>query len=366
MKTTSLKLLLSLFAFAAITLSSCRKDDSTPVDTNPNEIPEPSCLGVTSQDAIVLRFDYTNYAGEEPSVEIVTFRTDERIKYDATEFTPTIENNTMVIRIPNLRISDDNFNYTAECVTIEEFDETRPGNDRWFEQTEFKNQEEFSETNLATMLCLDVSSSLGEDREKVKQYAIDFAQQIIGGANSDSYVGLTLFADTVITYPFTNQISDIVTAINSFPYPDLNAQTFTRLSDGIIAGLEALDETTVAVDDKVLVAFTDGNDNGSDNPTGNQQAIKNSDTRRYMIGLKGKGLEYNTNYLKSLATNNKFFVEAENADDLQERFNDINELIANIYTIIYNRSPQTFDPDFDDPIQLRAIFYAQPYELDGN
>lgn len=362
MKTLPYRFLLSLLAIAVVTFSGCKKDDP-PVTVNSNEIPEPDCLDVTAKDAIVLRFDYTNYIGEEPSVKIIPFRTDERVKYDQTEFTPTIENNTMVIRIPNIRLSDDDFNYTAQCVKIEEFDDTRPDNDRWFEQTEFKNQEEFSETNLATMLCLDVSSSLGEDREKVKQYAIDFAEQVIG---SDSYVGLTLFADTVITYPFTNQLSDVVTAINTFPYPNLNAQTFTRLSDGIIAGMEALEETEVQVDDKVLVAFTDGNDNGSNNPSGNQQRIMNSETRRYMIGLKGKGLEYNTNYLKSLATNNKFFVEADNAEDLQDRFNDINELIANIYTIIYNRSPQSFDPDFDEPIQLRAIFYAKPYKIDQN
>ena len=362
MKTLPYRFLLSLLAIAVVTFSGCKKDDP-PVTVNANEIPEPDCLDVTAKDAIVLRFDYTNYIGEEPAVKIVPFRTDERVKYDQTEFTPTIKNNTMEIRIPNIRLSDDDFNYTAQCVKIEEFDPTRPDNDRWFEQTEFKNQEEFSETNLATMLCLDVSSSLGEDRETVKQYAIDFAEQVIG---SDSYVGLTLFADTVITYPFTNQLSDVVTAINTFPYPDLNAQTFTRLSDGIIAGMEALEETEVQVDDKVLVAFTDGNDNGSDNPSANQQRIANSDTRRYMIGLKGKGLEYNTNYLKSLATNNKSFVEADDANELQERFNDINELIASIYTIIYNRSPQNFDPDLDEPIQLRAIFYAKPYELDDN
>jgi hypothetical protein len=85
-----------------------------------------------------------------------------------------------------------------------------------------------------------------------------------------------------------------------------------------------------------------------------------------MIGLKGKGLEYNTNYLKSLASSENFFVEAENADELQARFNDINELIANIYTVIYNRSTQTFNPDIDEPISLRAIFYATPYEIDQN
>lgn len=364
MKTFPFPSLLALLAFGTLFLGSCSKDNSDPVDPNPNEIPDPSCLDVTASDAIVLRFDYTNYAGEEPSVKIIPFRTDERVKYEAEEFTPTIENNTMVIRIPNIRLSGNDFNYIARCVTIEEFDDTRPDNDRWFEQTEFKNQEEFSETNLATMLCLDVSSSLGEDREKIKQYAIDFAQQIIGDASSDSYIGLTLFADTVITYPFTNQLSDIENALATFPYPDLDAQTFTRLSDGIIAGIEALQSTQVQVDDKALVAFTDGNDNGSDNPTGNQQTIMESSLRRYMIGLKGKGVEYNTNYLKSLASNDRFFVEAENADDLQKRFNDINELIANIYTIIYNRSPQTFNPDIDDPIKLRAIFYAKPFEID--
>ncbi len=368
MKTIPLLSLAVMATAALLAFSSCNNDkNDNPINANPDEIPDPSCTDVTADDAIILRFDYTNYQGEEPSVEIIPFRTDDRVKYDATMFTPEIVNNTMVIRIPNIRLIGNDFNYTAQCVTIEEFDESRPSSDRWFEQTEFKNQEEFSETNLATMLCLDVSSSLGEDREKVKQYAIDFAEQVLGGTTSStSFVGLTLFADTVITYPFTNELSDIINAINSFPYPDLDAQTFTRLSDGILAGLEALEETQVEVDDKVLVAFTDGNDNGSNNPTGNQQAIMESSFPRYMIGLKGKGLEYNTNYLKSLASNDRSFVEAENVDELQESFNDINELIANIYTIIYNRSPQTFNKDVDDPIKLRAIFYAKPFRIDDN
>ena len=285
-------------------------------------------------------------------MEIVRTRTDERVKYDTTVFFPTVEDNKVVIRIPNIRLSDDDFNYTANCVTIEERDDTRPANDRWFEQTEFKNQEEFSQTRMATQLVVDVSSSLGEDREKVRQYALDFAEQTLAGGAG--FIGLTLFADTVITYPFTNQIGDISAALNSFPYPDLNAQTFTRLSDGILSGLNALESADLEVDDKVLVAFTDGNDNGSNNPTGNQQMIQASEFPRYMIGLKGKGLEYNTNYLKSLASNETFFVEA--AD----------ELIANIYTVIYNRSTQTFNPDIDEPISLRAIFYATPYRIDQN
>lgn len=356
-----------LMAFAAVlAFSGCKKDETDTPTANVDEIPEPSCIGVTRDDAIVLRFDYTYYQGEEPRVEIVRTRTDERVRYDTTVFFPTVEDNKVVIRIPNIRLSDEDFNYTAQCVTIEERDDTRPANDRWFEQTEFKNQEEFSQTRMATQLVVDVSSSLGEDREKVKQYVLDFAEQTLSNNGGRGYIGLTLFADTVITYPFTNQVTDISTALNSFPYPDLNAQTFTRLSDGILSGLAALEEAALDVDDRVLVAFTDGNDNGSNNPTGNQQMIMGSEFPRYMIGLKGKGLEYNTNYLKSLASNENFFVEAEDADELQERFNDINELIANIYTVIYNRSTQTFNPDIDEPISLRAIFYASPYRIDEN
>ncbi|HMQ47467.1 MAG TPA: VWA domain-containing protein [Saprospiraceae bacterium] len=364
MKTLKLSFSFLILAFLpAFLLTGCKKDDDNG-NANPKEIPAPECEGVTIDDAIILRFDYTNYAGQQPTVVIDKGSSDDRVIFDTTHYTPVQIDNKIVVSIPNIRLSDDEFNYIAECVTIEEFDDTRPSNDRWFVQTEFKNQREFSETKLATMLCLDVSSSLGEDRELVKQYAIDFAEQVYETTSNESYVGLVLFADTVITYPFTNDLDDIIAAINSFPYPDLDAQTFTRLSDGILAGLTALEETNLDVADKVLVAFTDGNDNGSNNPTVNQQTIKESSFRRYMIGLKGKGLEYNTNYLKGLASDDIFFVEAENAIDLQDRFNDINELIANIYTIIYNRSTQTFTEGIDEPIKLRAIFYARPYKIE--
>lgn len=351
-----------LIVLFVLTFAACKKDD--PVKGNPDEIPYPECEDVTIDDAIILRFEYTNYQGEEPTLTITPDKTDKRVRYDTTRYTPVREGNKIVLRIPNIRLSDEDFNYIAQCVTIEEFDASRPSDDRWFEQTEFKDQREFSETKIATMLCLDVSSSLGADREQVKQYAIDFSNQIFETTSNESYVGLVLFADTVISYPFTNDITDIENAINSFPYPDLDAQTFTRLSDGIIAGLEALEAADLDVANKVLVAFTDGNDNGSNNPTTNQQIIRESSFPRYTIGLKGKGLEYNTNYLKSLASNETFFVEANNAFELQKRFNDINELIANIYTIIYNRSTQSFTPGVDDPIKLRAIFYAKPYRIE--
>lgn len=351
-----------LIVLFVLTFAACKKDD--PVKGNPDEIPYPECEDVTIDDAIILRFEYTNYQGEEPTLTITPDKTDKRVRYDTTRYTPVREGNKIVLRIPNIRLSDEDFNYIAQCVTIEEFDASRPSDDRWFEQTEFKDQREFSETKIATMLCLDVSSSLGADREQVKQYAIDFSNQIFETTSNESYVGLVLFADTVISYPFTNDITDIENAINSFPYPDLDAQTFTRLSDGIIAGLNALEAADLDVANKVLVAFTDGNDNGSNNPTTNQQIIRESSFPRYTIGLKGKGLEYNTNYLKSLASNETFFVEANNAFELQKRFNDINELIANIYTIIYNRSTQSFTPGVDDPIKLRAIFYAKPYRIE--
>ena len=362
MKTLTIyRLPVLLLAAFVLTISSCKKDD--PVKGNPDEIPLPECDDVTIDDAIILRFEYTNYQGEEPSITITPDKTDSRVKYDTTRYTPVREGNKIVISIPNIRLSDRDFNYIAQCVTIEEFDATRPSSDRWFEQTEFKEQREFSETKIATMLCLDVSSSLGADRESVKQYAVDFSNQIFETTSNESYVGLVLFADTVITYPFTNDITDIENAIATFPYPDLDAQTFTRLSDGIIAGLNALEAAQLDVANKVLVAFTDGNDNGSNNPTTNQKAIQESAFPRYMIGLKGKGLEYNTNYLKNLASNETFFVEANNAIELQKRFNDINELIANIYTIIYNRSTQSFTPGVDDPIKLRAVFFAKPYRI---
>lgn len=355
---------LMLFLAVATLFASCKKDDDDMLDVNPLEIPDPSCEGVTRQDAIILRFEYTNYSGQAPTAEIIPANTDNRVKYDTTDFTPVQQGNKMVIQIPNLRLSDSEFNYIAECVTIEEFDPNRPSNDRWFEQTEFKNQRDFSETKIATVLALDLSSSLGEDRETIKQYARDFAEQILTTTSNESFVGLSLFADTVITYPFTNSIADIEEALNTFPAPDLDAQTSTRLSDGIIAGLEALDGANLDVADKVLVAFTDGNDNGSNNPTINAQAIMDSPYPRYMIGLKGKGVEYNTNYLKSLASSSTFFAEAENTIDLQSKFNDINELIANIYTITYNRSTQSFTEGVDAPIKLRAIFYAKPYKVD--
>ena len=352
-----------MLAFAVLAFAACNKDNDG-VQGNPKEIPSPECEDVTIDDAIILRFDYTNYQGQSPTVNIIPEVTDDEVKYDTTVYTPIQEGNKIVIRIPNLRLSDNDFNYIAKCVTIEEFDDTRPDNDRWFEQTEFKNQREFSETKIATMLCLDVSSSLGADREAVKQYAVDFASQVFETTSNESYVGLVLFADTVISYPFTNDIDDIEDAINEFPYPDLDAQTFTRLSDGIIAGLEALDAADLDVADKVLVAFTDGNDNGSNNPTVNRQTIEASSYPRYMIGLKGKGLEYNSNLLRSLASNENFFVEAENTVQLQKRFNDINELIANIYTIIYNRSTQVFTEGVDEPVKLRAVFFAKPYKID--
>lgn len=163
-----------------------------------------------------------------------------------------------------------------------------------------------------------------------------------------------------------NQIGDILVVFNSFLYFDFNVQIFICLSDGILSGFNVLESVDLEVDDKVLVVFMDGNDNGFNNFIGNQQMIQVLEFLCYMIGLKGKGLEYNINYLKSLVSNEIFFVEVVDVDELQVCFNDINELIVNIYIVIYNWFIQIFNLDIDELISLRVIFYVMFYWIDQN
>lgn len=330
---------------------------------NPDDIPRPKgCKGVSRNDALIMEFEYRNYSGQQPEVAINPGMSDDEIFYQGTVPTAVKNGNVVELTFPNIRLGDGKFNYISQCVKVEEFNASRTGNNQWFPQTEFQDQSDFFETKLAVSFCVDLSSSLGEDRELVIKLAKQFADNIIGNSNSGSYISLVLYADTVISYPFTQSLQDIDDAFNNFPAPPLNGvSTSTKLYDGIIAGLDSLVGTNLDVSSKVLVAFTDGNDNGSDNPSIKRQDIQGSPIQRYMIGLKGKGQEYDSKFLSELASSKTQFVQAKNRKQLEKRFKDINQLVANIYTIKYQRSDQELATG--EKIRGRVIFYAEPYKL---
>jgi Mg-chelatase subunit ChlD len=359
MKTTTIflySLIILVLFFAA-----CESQEPCVFDAT-GEIEKPKCPGVNRNDAVVLRIDYERPFSQAPFAQVLLDQSDGKVDLDPAQGVNIRQVNrgrgaAIEIELKGIRIRDEENNYLSQCHVIEEFSEDRTSGGCWFEQTEFENDTSLVRTRLAIAFCLDVSSSLGDDRENVKENALSFAASTLINTDSLSYISLTLFADTVITYPFTNRLSDLQGYIDNFPYPDLNAQTSTRLSDGILAGLSMLDQTQLPVDEKVLVAFTDGNDNGSFQSSLKSDMIRNSDHERYMIGYEGKAEEYSPGYLQSLASSSSGFMEADSERKLKRRFNDISELVASIYTIRYYRSAQ----DTDGAQPIRVVFYTKEY-----
>ncbi|MDQ3072339.1 MAG: VWA domain-containing protein [Bacteroidota bacterium] len=289
----------------------------------------------------VLHGVYTNYEGEGPKFVIDEKKTSTYLQYGSPSISQTPDN--IHIGIPGIGISTNANNFSIDSVIIKE----RSGSG-WEKEAEFSAASAFVKTKMQVVLVLDMSTSLGTNVENVKQYAKDFARQIIN-SSPESQVGLVLFSKDIDPFPFTSNLNTIESVINSYSkYGDR-----TTLYGATLKGLEMLDNS--AFDGvKGLVVFTDGGDNNTNAPTLAKQAIIDSKTLRYSIGFDGGDLDKSA--IKELATRKSNYTFANSTDDLEKAFSKVANEIQSIYYFKYSRSTQTFVKGTDEPIEIKFIF----------
>ena len=290
-----------------------------------------------------LYIDYWNTQGTNPQITFDAVNSSPEVKIDFSQTFAGIAvppNYTNVI-IDNVRIIDANdVNYQIDGITAYEWREEL---DNWKEDVEF-TMNYTQVQDLSVIMVLDESASLGEDFEKVKQYASSFITNVLAEI-PNARIGIVDFADQIHSFPATNNKTALINYIAS-----LQQGPFTTLYESVNVGIDMLEDMDAEA--KVLLVFTDGTDNNSDpefTPTYILDRLNNttSDVKitSFTIGLEGKG-GVDKPVLTEMAANGGSAAFPKNADELGKVFLKFSSSIANVYNLTYVRNQQVV-PDSD-------------------
>lgn len=290
-----------------------------------------------------LYIDYWNTQGTNPQISFDGVNSSPEIKIDFTKTfagvaVPPIYTNVI---IDNVRIIDDNnVNYEIGQITAYEW---REDIDDWKVDVEF-TMNYTQVQDLAIMMVLDESASLGQDFEKVKNYAASFISKVLEEV-PNARIGIVDFADQIHSFPPTNNKTALLNYIAS-----ITQGPFTTLYEATNVGITMLEE--IDAESKTLLIFTDGTDNNSDpefTPTylidRLEQSTSDIKISSFAIGLEGNG-GVDKPVLTALAANGGAAAFPKNIDELGRVFEKFSSTIANVYNLTYVRNQQVV-PDTD-------------------
>jgi Ca-activated chloride channel homolog len=283
-----------------------------------------------------LHMSFWNNTGTSPQVKFDETSTSKEIKVDLTKrFTSIAEapSFTKVI-IDNFRIIDDaNTNYSIQSIQAFEYkDETK----KWQEDVEFTMKYGFVR-DLAVVLVLDQSASLGTDFQKVKEYAKAFVDQTFVNA-PNTKMSIVSFSTTITASKFSSNKDELKRIIDA-----MKQEEFTSLYDAMQRGIDLIQ--SVEGEAKVMLTFTDGVDNNSKIATSESllNTLKNDNTKAkissFTIGLEGKGV-IDQDILKKLAINGGVAEFPRSVVELQRVFTRFSKSVSNVYNLTYLRNQQ--------------------------
>lgn len=283
--------------------------------------------------------DYWNTTGRNPEIIFDQTNTSKEVKIDFTKtFEGQTEGNVLSkVIIDNFKIID-NQSADYEINNIKAF-EYRMDSKDWREDVEFTMDYSRTQDIGVVVLVLDRSNSLGDDFDRIKQYASNFIEQTFK-EHPDVKMGIVDFSTTVSNMPITNDKAALIKYIQK-----LESDKFTALYEAMDMGIDMLLKDPAQ--SRVLVTFTDGADNMSDgykftldNVFNRIKGDKRSEKiRGFFIGLEGKG-NFDANIANTLANNGWVVNIPKNAGEVEDVFNKFGRLISNYYNLTYIRNQQ--------------------------
>lgn len=286
-----------------------------------------------------LSAEYSNRIGVGAKISIDTISTSKAININSNS--AIIDTLSQVGRIKinfnNIIFKDALGLYKVDDIVTEENIEGK-----WEGDSEnFLKEKSVSQISVA--LVLDMSSSLGVNRERVQEEAINFVNIVRNNIPNSKFI-IIGFAQDIKIYNNLTDINDITQKIRTLPNFITN-QDATALYNAMQEGYNKLLLTSSLT--KVMVSFTDGKNNyyGDLNLLNNSVNSGNISSS-HVIGLRGKdGLDA---VLKDL-TFNGYYLETENSNDLSLIFDRIANSVVSIYTLTYDRN----NSKQETPIKLR-------------
>jgi len=322
-----------------VAFTSCNKDD-----VGPSPRPE----------QFELYIDFWNPDGNNPQIQFDKENSSPEIKIDFSKTFAGIAEppNLTKVLIENVRIIDeDNVNYRIDEIDAYEF---RDDINDWKKDVEFIMQYDYVQ-DLAVVIVLDASASLGDDFETIKNYANDFIGRILE-QNPDAQIGIVSFSDEINSFGLTNNH----TALNSY-IASIEQGPFTSMYEAMDLGIEMLNNA--GSESKAILTFTDGTDNNSKpqyTPASLIGKLSDNQITSFTVGLDGNG-GVDKPVLENLAANNGAVAFPNTLKELGEVFEGFSESISTVYNLTYIRNQQPIPAE--EPAKLRFIFDSSPKTL---
>lgn len=322
-----------IFAFFALTiLVGCEKED------------DPSCpKSLEGGFEEYISYKYFN-ENDMPSISELPTDQSNKVVSDISVSSAEIDDNKVLITIEGLRVRSDSDNFEISDFYIDE-----AGNDGCYVFQSENNLTLIQENiDIASVLVLDMSTSLGTVTDSIKIYAKEYAREIANSSNN-AQVAVVFFSSIATITPTSwydkNNVSELLAIIDAFDeYTDETA-VLQATVDGI-----NLIKNLPFDGDKSVVVFTDGGDNASNNPSLLKNEISETpdNISRYAIGLR-KGNDFNENTLKDIAssTGNLRVAEESEFSELGGFFKAISRGVQAVYSVSYRRSKQSLSEDMD-------------------
>ncbi len=293
-------------------------------DDEPNR---PECK--TPIGSELLTYTYNNPGS--PNISSLPINASQNITYGTPR--ATINGGEVEITIPGIRVRTQ-----IDAIQV---DEQVQGDNCFVNQTEFRQTRSDFQTNISSVLVLDMSTSIVGIVDDLKDYAKEYASTIVN-SSSQSQVAVVFFSSRNAiertNFYTSSNIDQLHTLIDNFE----NFQERTALYQATLEGIDLLESNNFD-GEKSLVVFTDGGDNDSNNPSTLVNDINASGVNVFAIGLRGG--DFRENNLASIVSNASNLVIAETNEDLQQVFRTVGRGVISVYTVVYKRSDQLLSSD---------------------
>lgn len=254
------------------------------------------------------------------------------------------DGNDAVITLSGIRVQSPDYSYLVDRFIIDEDD----GNG-YMNQFEFGADASSIRTDIASVLVLDMSSSLEGIIDDLKAYAKEYANAVVN-SSPNSLVAVVFFSsrNAIQATSFVNadNIGALETLIDNFN----NYQNKTALFEATNTAINLVGSLYFD-GEKSVVVFTDGGDNDSNNPSSQLQTIRNSGVNTFAIGLKGQ--DFVDADLRAIASNDTQYVVAETEGDLASIFRLVTKGVISVYQLQYKRSNQLLNANEKIKIKVR-------------
>lgn len=267
---------------------------------------------------------------------------------------PPVDGRVQIV-LSNLKFFDSKSAFKVELQTGVKTEEFRTTSEEYVQDVE-NTLEPRSRQKTSVILVLDVSLSLGDEIQNVKQYAQDFIDLVMArsevDATVDTDIGIVGFSDALFELPLTNDADSAKQFIEGLRESGRETKLY-EAAELAADMMSTVDDT----DGRAVVIFTDGNNNSCDlGGCTVERAVEKLEVLEgvsvFVIAFTGNQ-ELDRRALELLAVGGSIEFP-KSPKNLEEVFGRFAQTVSEIYTLVYDRN----DSLFEEPIELRFTFEA--------